>query len=81
MATGRTGSRSCVPNQYVELPIDEDLDLARPVIVKIHGGAVHDAPPSSSSRHNFVVTEDDYIGYLSQSPVESLDPDAAPRTS
>jgi hypothetical protein len=62
------------PNQYVELPIDEDLDLARPVIVKIHGGPAFDAPPEFQLRDNFVVTEDDYISYLSHGTVESLIP-------
>jgi hypothetical protein len=63
-----------VPNCYVDLPIDEELDLQRTVIVKIHGGPVHDAPPAFQLRDNYVVTEDDYIGYLSRSPVESLVP-------
>lgn len=63
-----------VPNSYVDLPIDEELDLERTVIVKIHGGPVHDAPSAFQLRDNFVVTEDDYIGYLSRSPIESLIP-------
>jgi len=62
------------PNDYVGLPIDEDGVLARTVIVKIHGGVLHDAPAAYSLQHNFVITEDDYIGYLSRSPVESLIP-------
>ena len=63
-----------VPNSYVDLPIDEELDLQRTVIVKIHGGPVYDAPPAFQLRDNFVITEDDYIGYLSRSPIESLIP-------
>jgi hypothetical protein len=63
-----------VPNQYVDLPIDEDLELARTVLVKIYGGAVYEAPREYQLKNNFVVTEDDYIGYLSRSPVESLIP-------
>ena len=63
-----------VPNKYDKLPIDEDLDLARTVIVKIHGGPVYDAPAEYRLSDNFVVTEDDYIGYLSRSRVESLIP-------
>jgi hypothetical protein len=62
------------PNAYVEFPIDDDLELARTVIVKIHGGALHDAPAEYQLKNNFVITEDDYIGYLSRSPVESLIP-------
>jgi len=52
------------PNDYVGLPIDEDGVLARTVIVKIHGGVLHDAPAAYSLQHNFVITEDDYAGNL-----------------
>ena len=63
-----------VPNEYVDLPIDEDGVLERTVIVKLHGGAADLGPGWPQLRDNFVVTEDDYIGYLTQSPVESLIP-------
>ena len=49
-------------------------ELERTVIVKLHGGAADLGPGGPSLRDNFVVTEDDYIGYLTQSPVESLIP-------
>jgi hypothetical protein len=62
-----------VPNEYVDLPIDEAGELERTVIVKLHGGAA-DLGPEWPLRDNFVVTEDDYIGYLTQSPVEGLIP-------
>jgi hypothetical protein len=42
--------------------------------LKIHGGAVHDAPPGLKVPNGFVVTEDDYIGFLTESPVENLVP-------
>jgi hypothetical protein len=71
---GREPRPITVPNEYVDLPIDDDGELERTVIVKIHGGVLHDAPPEYQLRHNFVITEDDYIGYLSRSPVESLVP-------
>jgi hypothetical protein len=48
--------------------------LERTVIVKLHGGAADLGPGWPQLRDNFVVTEDDYIGYLTQSPVESLIP-------
>ena len=36
---------------------------------------VHDAPPAFLElRDNFVITEDDYIGYLSRRPIETLVP-------
>jgi hypothetical protein len=69
------GSRPItMPNEYVDLPIDEDGVLGRTVIVKLHGGAAELGPGGPQLRDNFVITEDDYIGYLTQSPVESLIP-------
>ena len=62
------------PNEYVEFPIDDYGDLSRTVIVKVHGGAVHDAPRSIQAPTGFIVTEDDYIGFLSESPAENLVP-------
>ena len=62
------------PNEYVEFPVDDLGDLSRPIILKVHGGAVHDAPPGLQVPTGFVVTEDDYIGFLSESPVENLVP-------
>jgi hypothetical protein len=62
------------PNEYVDLPIDEYGALERTVVVKLHGGAVDLGPGWPAARDNFVVTEDDYIGYLTQSPVECLIP-------
>jgi SIR2-like domain/TIR domain len=69
------GSRPItVPNEYVDLPIDEDGALERTVVVKLHGGGVDLGPGGPHLRDNFVITEDDYIGYLTQSPVASLIP-------
>jgi hypothetical protein len=62
------------PNGYIDFPVYDDGDLTRTIVVKIHGGALHDAPRSYEAKDNFVITEDDYIGYLSHSPVESLVP-------
>ncbi len=62
------------PNEYVEFPIDDEGHLSRTIILKVHGGGVHDAPPGLKAATGFIVTEDDYIGYLSESPVESLVP-------
>jgi SIR2-like domain/TIR domain len=71
---GRGSRPITVPNEYVDLPIDEDGGLERTVIVKLHGGAVDLGPDGPHLRDNFVITEDDYIGYLTQSPVASLIP-------
>jgi hypothetical protein len=62
-----------VPNEYVDLPIDEDGELSRTIIVKLHGGAADLGPGVRALRDNFVITEDDYIGYT-QSSAESLIP-------
>jgi hypothetical protein len=71
---GRGARPITVPNEYVDLPIDEDGALERTVIVKLHGGAVDLGPGGPHLRDNFVITEDDYIGYLTQGPVASLIP-------
>jgi hypothetical protein len=44
-----------LPNSYADLPLER-----RPVLLKIHGQVDRDG----SGRESFVVTEDDYIGYL-----------------
>jgi hypothetical protein len=64
------------PNEYLGFPVYDDDALERTIIVKIHGGALHDAPRDFQSRYkdNFVITEDDYIGYLSRNPVETFVP-------
>jgi hypothetical protein len=63
-----------MPNEYVDLPIDEDGELERTVIVKLHGGAADLGPGWPQLRDNFVITEDDFICYMPQGPVESLIP-------
>jgi SIR2-like protein/TIR domain-containing protein len=62
------------PNAYVDFPIDEYGELSRTVIVKIHGGALHDAPREFRVKHNYCITENDYIEFLSRSPIQSLVP-------
>jgi hypothetical protein len=63
-----------VPNEYVDLPIDDRMDLARTVIVKLHGGAADLGREWRHLRDNFVITEDDHISYLTDGPVEGLIP-------
>ena len=62
-----------VPNHYGKLPIDEDGAVQRSLIVKIHG-AVDGSSGGYRWKDNYVITEDQYIEYLSHSPVESLVP-------
>jgi hypothetical protein len=51
------------PRKYVGFPIDDDGQLQRTIIVKIHGGA--DGQEGGVAwRNNYVVTEDHYIDYL-----------------
>jgi hypothetical protein len=57
-----------VPNSYTDFPINDDFDATRTLIVKIHG-TVNDRQNS-----NYVITEDNYIDYLSGSAVEQLIP-------
>jgi hypothetical protein len=71
---GRGARPITIPNEYVDLPIDEDGELERTVILKLHGGPADLGKGRPSLRDNFVVTENDYIGYLTESPVESLIP-------
>jgi hypothetical protein len=63
-----------VPNEYVGLPMDDIGGLERTVIVKLHGGCVDLGSGGPDLHDNFVITEDDYIGYLTQGPVSSLVP-------
>jgi hypothetical protein len=71
---GRGPTPIAVPNEYVDLPMDENGAPERTVIVKLHGGGVDLGPAGPDLRDNFVITEDDYIGYLTQSPIASLIP-------
>jgi hypothetical protein len=62
-----------IPNKYSGFPIGLDYDLERTVIVKIHG-AVDGNVDDYRWKENYVLTEDQYIGYLSGSPIESFVP-------
>jgi hypothetical protein len=55
-----------VPNTYGELSLEE-----RPVILKIHGEV---DPRPDRNRESFVVSEDDYIGYLAQTELANVVP-------
>jgi hypothetical protein len=62
-----------IPNSYGSFPIGDYGELERTVILKIHG-AVDGNIGDYRWRENYVVTEDQYIDYLSTSPIESLVP-------
>jgi DNA-binding SARP family transcriptional activator len=55
-----------VPNTYADVSLAE-----RPVILKIHGEV---DPRPERERESFVVSEDDYIGYLAQTDLANVVP-------
>ena len=59
----------------MDLPIDDRLELTRTIIVKLHGGTADLGREWRAVRDNFVITEDDYIGYL---PEARREPDPGP---
>jgi hypothetical protein len=61
------------PKNYTELPFNEDGELERTLIVKVHGAAeCQDGP--IRWENNYVVTEDQYIDYLPAGNVHKLVP-------
>jgi DNA-binding SARP family transcriptional activator len=61
--------RTCVitqPNAYADVPLDE-----RPVLLKIHGEV--DLGPDRAAE-SFVISEDDYIGYLAETGISGVLP-------
>jgi hypothetical protein len=64
------------PNSYGRFPIDENGNVHRTVIVKIHGGVLHGAPLHHRREYKagFVITEDDYIAYLTRDSLTNLVP-------
>ncbi len=62
------------PNRYHAFPIGDDLELARTLIVKIHGAVDGRETHQYEGGENYVITEDNYIDYLSGSSVEEIVP-------
>ena len=64
------------PNNYKSFPIDvESRVVHRTIIVKIHGAvAKYGDLNDVVGDQNFVITENDYIDYLSRSPIVGLVP-------
>jgi hypothetical protein len=60
-------------NEYTNFPFLDDLELRRSLIVKIYG-ADDTRDAGYGWRDNFVVTEDNYIEYLSGAVIENLVP-------
>lgn len=61
------------PNEYDDFPITYEGDLARTVIVKIHG-AVDNPTVGYPWKGNFVITEDHHIDFLGGRPAEEVVP-------
>jgi hypothetical protein len=61
------------PNTYTGFPIDAFGRVERTVIMKVHG-AIDRAEGPHPWRDNFVITEDDYIDYMSDGEIESIVP-------
>lgn len=57
------------PNEY-RLLLDENRNLKRSVVLKIHGAVDRSTP----NRDSYVITEDHYIDYLTRSDISSLVP-------
>ncbi|HEY3492709.1 MAG TPA: SIR2 family protein, partial [Solirubrobacterales bacterium] len=61
------------PNTYAGFPIDAFGRVERTVVMKVHGAV--DRPESPNAwRDNYVITEDDYIDYMSDGEIESIVP-------
>jgi hypothetical protein len=61
------------PNRYTGFPIDDDFELHRTIIMKIHG-TVDGTSGDYRWKENYVITEDQYIEYLSARPVGNYVP-------
>jgi hypothetical protein len=57
---------------YLDLPITDGKELTRSIIVKISGAV--DRRGKQSWENNYVVTEDDFIAYLNETPIQELLP-------
>jgi hypothetical protein len=61
------------PNTYTGFPIDAFGRVERTVVMKVHG-AIDRAQGPHPWRDNYVITEDDYIDYMSDGEIESIVP-------
>jgi len=60
-------------NGYYDFPIEDDLRLSSTLIVKLHG-AIGQRGLGYNDAENYVITEDNYIDYLSGGSVEQIVP-------
>ena len=58
------------PNEYAGIALDDRRQFLHPVVLKIHGAVDRE----DAERDSFVITEDDYIDYLTRTELASLIP-------
>jgi hypothetical protein len=68
------GSVISEPDEYTRFPFDDVLNIDRTIILKLYGGTAEPHPADQDLDENFVATEDDYIGYLAQLPLNKIVP-------
>lgn len=61
------------PNEYNKFPINNYGRVERTVIMKVHGAVDRPQGPHPWE-DNYVITEDDYIGYMSKGDINSIVP-------
>jgi hypothetical protein len=60
------------PNRYFAFPVGDDLELTRTIIVKINGAV--GGQGQYGGEDDYVITEDNYIDYLSGGSIEQVMP-------
>jgi hypothetical protein len=62
------------PSTYDGIKLDERRNLVNPVILKVHGAVDRTVTKAMFPRDSYVITEDDYLEYLTRSDIASLVP-------
>lgn len=62
------------PNTYDGIKLDERRNLVNPVILKVHGAVDRTVNRAMFPRDSYVITEDDYLEYLTRSDIAALVP-------
>ncbi|HXD34132.1 MAG TPA: SIR2 family protein [Pyrinomonadaceae bacterium] len=62
------------PATYDGIKLDEKRNLKNPVILKVHGAVDRTVSKAMRPRDSYVITEDNYLEYLTRSDIASLVP-------
>lgn len=62
------------PSTYDGIKLDERRNLVNPVILKVHGAVDRTVSKAMDPRDSYVITEDDYLEYLTRSDIAALVP-------